>query len=156
MNPNTTEANEASLVFFQDIPQVVFHTYTPEFSSNVLRDIAGWTTLLDSAGATHAAQALTKTATPDTNTPVNIGSKKINSNHTRPAKGQGVKPILNANPDSGITSAYSSGGSEGDSEYVESTGKLFMRSANMPDLAGRISELEMMQKVSEGEINANV
>ena len=46
------------------------------------------------------------------------------------------------------------GGSDGDSYYVESAEKSPTSASNTPDLAGHISELEAMHKVSDGEIDA--
>ena len=46
------------------------------------------------------------------------------------------------------------GESDGDSDYVESSKNSPTIPANMPDLAGHISELVKMHEVAEGELDA--
>ena len=67
-------------------------------------------------------------------------------------EGQSTSPRLTANPDSDGTLAASLGGSEGNSEYVELTGKFPTILAIMLDLAGHIRKIETIHEVSEGDI----
>ena len=69
---------------------------------------------------------------------------------------QAASPILLVDPDSDVMSTYRYGGSNGDSEYDESTGNLPMSSAIKPDIAGHTRKLEMMYEVLVEEINSIV
>ena len=65
---------------------------------------------------------------------------------------QTTSPSPPTNQDSGVTLVESFGDSDGDSDYIESTQKPPTSSANTPDLAGHISELEEMHEVTEGKL----
>ena len=96
----------------------------------------------------------TETVAPNPTTLSAVGSTKINSNHARPTDVQTASPSPPPDPDSDVISAASFGGSDGDSDYFESSKNSPTSPANTPDLAGHISELEAMHEVLEGDINA--
>ena len=63
-----------------------------------------------------------------------------------------MSPSPPIDPKIDVTLVASFGGSGGDSYYVDLAKKSTTSPANTPDLAGHISELEVMHKVLEGEI----
>ena len=121
MNLNIDEAAKASPISCQVIPQVVFHSYAPDFSPNVLTDGTGWPDLTASARVAHAAHTLTDTAASSTATLADIRSVKINSNRARPTEDPAATPRLPANHYGDITLVISSGESDSNSDYVDST-----------------------------------
>ena len=153
VSQTTEEAQEAAPTLCQAITPVVLHPDAPALSSSVLTRGAEWPALPAHADTAHAAPALTETATPDPATPAAIGSGKINSNCAQPTDGQTASLNPPADPDSDVMSVASIGGSDGDSDYVESAENSPTSPANMPDLVGDISELEEMHEVLEGELD---
>ena len=147
------EAQKAAPTLCQAITQVVFHLDALAFSPSVLTRGAEWPALPARADTAHAAPALTKTAAPDPATPAAVGSCKRNSNRARPTDGQTGSPSPPTDPDSDVLSVASIGGSDGDSDYVESAENSPTSPANTLDLAGHIIELEAIHEVSEGELN---
>ena len=69
----------------------------------------------------HAAPALAETAAPDPATPAAGGGGKINSNRAQPTDVQTAYPSPPVDPDSDVTLGASFLGSDGDSDYVESS-----------------------------------
>ena len=69
---------------------------------------------------------------------------------------QTASPSQPANPTSNVMLAASFGGSDGDSDYVESDKNSPMSLASTSNLKRHISELETMNKVLKGEIDAIV
>ena len=135
---NIEGGQEDSLILCQTTAPVVFHQDTLALSLNVLTIGSKWTTLWDRFNTTHAAKALTKTATPNTATPAYGGSGKRNSNCVQPTDGQIFSPSPPAGPDSDIMLAAIFGGINGDSNYVESAKNSLTSSSNMPDLKRHI------------------
>ena len=77
--------------------------------------------LPDRAKTAHVDKVLIETAAPNTATLAAIRSVKLNSNFVRPTDGKIESPRPPANSVSDVMLAASFGGSDGDSEYVEST-----------------------------------
>ena len=148
------EAQEAALVFCQDIASVLFRPYAPAFLSSVLLRGDEWTDLTAHVDTAHAASALTETATPNPATPAAVGSGKINSNRARPTDIQTASPSLPGDPDRDVTLVASIGGSDNNSDYVKLAKNSPMSPSNTPDLVGHIRKLEGMHKVAEGELDA--
>ena len=119
---NIKEVQEASPILCHSIPLVVFHSDVQAFSPSVLTRGDEWAALLARANAAHISQSLTKTSAPDTAATAAVGSGKINSNHERPTDCQIASPSPPDDPESDAMLAASFGGSNGDSEYVESVG----------------------------------
>ena len=71
-----------------------------------------------------------------------------NSNCAWPTDGKSATPRRPTKPGSDVTSAASSGESDGNSEYVESPDKLPTRSANTPELEDHILELKQIHEVA--------
>ena len=67
--------------------------------------------------------------------------------------GKTAPPSPTAIPDSDVMLAASFGGSDGNSDYVESDKNSPTIPYNTPDIAGHISELGGMQEVAEGELD---
>ena len=99
---------------------------------------------------------LTDTAASNTATPAATGSGKINSNRSLTKEGPDATPRSPSDPDVNITLTDSSGGSDGKSDYVESTRKSPMILAITQEPSGKIRELELMHEVSKDYINAMV
>ena len=119
VNQNIVEAIKAALILCQVTHQVLFYPYDPEFTHPFHTDRLRWPTLPDNVSAVHSTHALTRTATPDTVTPVDIGSSKMNSNCAQQIYITDVTCRLLANPEIDDTLESSTGESDGDSEYVE-------------------------------------
>ena len=81
MSLNIKEFTKAVLIRFQDIPQVFFNPYPPEFSPDTLTYGTGWPYLPARARSIHMSHVLTNTAASNTATPADITSRKINSNY---------------------------------------------------------------------------
>ena len=96
--------------------------------------------------------ALTKTADPDPDAPVAVGSGKINSNCAQPTDGQTASPSPPVDQDSDVTSVASIGESDDDSDYAELAKNSPTSSANTPDLVVHISKLEEMHEVAESNL----
>ena len=111
-----------------------------------------WPALPARANTSHASPALTKTAASDPATPAAGGSGKRNSNQAQPTDGQTVSPSPPVDPGSDFMSVAIIGGSDSDSDYVDSDKKSPTISANALDLAGHISKLEAMHNVLEGDL----
>ena len=105
------------------------------------------------AYTSHADPALTETASPNPATLEAIGSRKRNLNCAQPRDGQNASPISPANPDSDVMSAASFEGSDSNSYYVELNENSPTRLDSTPYLAGQIRKMEVMYKVSEGDID---
>ena len=101
-----------------------------------------WYDLQVRTETTHTVQYLTETAAPDTATLVAVRSGKIISNRTQPTDDQIASTRPSTNSDSNVMLAASFGGSDGDSEYVESAENSTSRSTNTLDPVGHISKLE--------------
>ena len=69
-------------------------------------------------------------------------------------EGKTASPSTPPDPDSDMTLSASFSGSDGDSDYIEPAENSPMSLANILDLAGHISKLEVMHEVSEGKIDA--
>ena len=123
-------------------PPTVFHQDTPAFSPSVLMWGSDWPALPACAGTYQAAPALTETVAHNPTTPTVVGSVKINSNHAQTMDGQTAYPSPPSDPDSGVTLAASFGGSDKNSDYVESAENSPTSPANKPDLTGHIRKLE--------------
>ena len=148
MSENVKEAQEAAPALFHAIPPVVFHQDVPALSPRVLPRGEEWPALPARADTAHAAPALTKTAAPDRAAPAAVGRDKINLNRAQPTDGQTVSPSPSADQDSDFTLVASTGESDGDSYYVESTENSPTIPANTPDIAGHIRKLEEMHEVA--------
>ena len=142
MIENIEEAQEAGPALSQETPLVVFHQDAPAFSPSVLPRGDEWPALQTRANTAHTAPALTKTTAPDPAAPADVRNGKINSNCAQPTEGKTVSPSPPANQDSDVTLVESIGGSDGDSDYVESGKNSPTIPANTPDLEGYISELK--------------
>ena len=94
------EDQESGPTLCQAIKPVIFHQDAPAFSPRILPRGDDWPSLLARANTAHTAPALTKTAAPNPDTPVAVGSGKRNSNCARLMDGQTVSPIPPANQDS--------------------------------------------------------
>ena len=140
MSQTIEESQEAAPNLFQAIAPVVFQPDTPAFSPSVLLGGYKWPALTARSDIAHAAPALTDTAAPDPATPAAIGSGKINSNCARQTDGQTASPSPPTDPYSDVT-LVSIGGSDDDSDYVDSAKDLPTSPANTPDLAVNISKL---------------
>ena len=95
---------------------------------------------------------ITETAVPNQAAQAAVGSGKRNINRARPTDGQTVSPSPPANQDSDVQFVESIGGSDGDSDYVNSAENSPMSPANTPYLTGHFSELEEMHEVPEGDV----
>ena len=140
---NIDEDQGAARTLCHDTPPFVFHPYEPAFSPRFLTRGAEWPVLLARADTAHATQALTDTDNPNPDTPATIRIGKINTNCAQPTDGKIAFPSPPNNPDSDVMLVASFGGSDSDSDYVESSKNSPTRSTNTPDLRGHIRELEM-------------
>ena len=152
MRKTIEDTQEAAPIICQAIDPVFFHQDAPAFSPSVLPRGDKWPALRARTNTAHTAPYITKTATPNTAAPAAVVSGNKNSNHARPTDGQTASPSPPVDQDSGVTLVESIGESDGDSDYVESSKTSSTRTANNPDLARYISELEEMHKVAEGEL----
>ena len=148
------ESQKAAPTLFQDTPLVVFHPYSPAFSTSVLTKGDEFPALPARADTAHAAPALTKTASPDPATPAAVGSRKMSLNYARPIGGQITFPIPPAKPDNDVTFVASFGRSGCNSDNVDSAKNSPTRSSNTPYLEGHNSKLETIHKVLEGDTDA--
>ena len=85
-------------------------------------------------GAGPATHTLTDTAVPQHRHASGRWERQKNSKYARPKEGPAATSTLTADPDSGVTSAASSGESNGESDYVESCKNLPMRLARTLEL----------------------
>ena len=76
VSKNTTEATKAAPIIWQVALQIFFLPYKPKLFPTVTTNGARWYALPDSAVATLASHALTKTATPNTTTPAAVRINK--------------------------------------------------------------------------------
>ena len=117
---NIDEAQEAAPTLCQTTPLVVFQPDAPAFSPSVLMRGAECSSLPARSKTDHTTPALTETANPNLATLASVGSGKINPNRAQPTDGQSASPSPPTDPDSDVTSAASFGGSDSNSDYVES------------------------------------
>ena len=137
---------------YQAIDPVVFHRDAPAFSPSVLPIRNRWPDLPLRSDTSHVSPVLTKTAAPNPNKPVAVRSGKRNSNCAVPTDSQTASPSPPANQYSDVALVEIIGESYRNSDYVESAKKLPTDMANTLDLAGHISELELIHEVAEGEL----
>ena len=104
--------------------QVVFHQDEPGFLSSVLTGNAVRTSLTNGAGASYLSQSPTKITTPESAIPSAIGGVKSISNPTQPIDSIGIESELYSNRKSDIMLEASSGMSDSDSYYSDSSNKL--------------------------------
>ena len=135
-------------------PQVMFLPDTLPFFPSALTNGEGWTALTVCAIYAHVAHTITNTAAPNTATSAATRSGKINSNHTLPIEFPTTTPRLPSDLDGEVTLAAISRENNRNLEHVESPGNLPTILANTLELAGYIRELELMNEVSEEDINA--
>ena len=144
VNLNIKEAHKAAPFLCQSTPPAIFHPGAPELSPSIPMGKGEWTALTDCSKNSQVAQTLIETAAPNNGKPEDIGSGKINLNCAQPTHGQSASPRLPADTNSDVMSAAIFGGSNSDSEYVETTKDSPLRFPNTPDLTGNISKLEMI------------
>ena len=141
-------SHEATLILYQAIPSTVFHPDSPVLSPRVLTVREKWPALPARTKNAHTAQALTETASPNDTTPASIRIGKVNLNSTQLMNGKITSPRPTDYPERDVMLETIFVGSNSDSEYIKSTKNSPLISANTPELAGQISKLEMIHKVS--------
>ena len=107
-----------------------------------------WPALPVCADTSHAGPALTKTVVPKPTTTEVVVGGNINSNCDWPMDCQTASPSPLVDPYSDFTLAASFGGSDGNSDYVESSKNSPTSPTDTSELVWYISELEEMHELS--------
>ena len=144
--PNFQNPNHMLNTLISPLCWVIFNQDYPATSPAFPTKNVGGTDPLTDTGAAPASQAPTKNSNPKTATPMAIEGIKSNPNGTCPMDGPGMESDLAANRESAVALADSSGTSDTNSYYTNSSDNSPASLKNHMELATQIHELDQMHK----------